>query len=622
VRRRRRGWLRFSVLFKLGVACLILYAGLGGVYYLLSLRYDLDRIGDMPERSVVYDRDGEFFSRFSGENRVVVPFDRVSNHFVNALIAREDTRFYQHLGVDPIGIARALARNLALGGIRQGGSTITQQLARNSFPLGGRNYHRKLLEAALSFRIETELTKERILECYMNRIYFGSGYYGIETACRAYFGKPASRIDLSESALLAGLIRSPTRLSPFNNLDEAITQRNVVLRRMYELGFITSAEMLEAVRSDVRIEPNRQPAAPQENWAMDTIRRELETILERNQMGGGGLSIYTSIDPGLQASAENAVRSRLESYERLPGFRHKTREESLATGSFDYLQAAAIAIDNLDGGIRMIVGGRDYDRSKFHRALLGRRQLGSVVKPFVYALAFERGLNPGQKIDDGPIKPGELPREFRNYQPANSDGIFGPMRPVGDGLIDSRNTMSVRVGMIAGLDRTADFLRRAGIHENPPRFPAMFLGAFESNLKNLTAAYTAFPNRGHSVDPWIIDRVEDASGSVVYQRKPVRRPLFPFDAAEQVSGWMAETLTRGTGASSRRLGLRRLAAGKTGTTNQFQDAWFVGFVSTLTCGVWVGFDMPKTILPGGGGSSLALPIWVDVMESPAGRRYP
>jgi len=594
----------------------------GGFYYLLSFRYDLETIGEMPERSVVYDKDGKFLSRLSGENRIVVPFDKVSNDFINALLAREDTRFYQHVGVDPIGILRALVRNLALGGIRQGGSTITQQLARNSFPLGGRNYHRKLLEAAMSFRIETELTKERILECYVNRIYFGSGYYGIETACQAYFGKPAARINLSEAALLAGLIRSPTRLSPFNNLDGAITQRNVVLKRMHDIGFISSPQMLEAMRTNIVIQANRQPAAPQENWAMDAIRRELESLIDKADLGEGGLAIYTGIDPALQAAAEHSVETRLASYEAKPGFPHASRHEAVGRGGYDYLQAAALAVDNRDGAIRMIVGGRDYSRSKFNRALLGHRQLGSMVKPFVYARAFEQGLSPRERIDDEAIRPGEIPRQYGRYQPSNSDGVFGPPRSAADGLIFSRNTMTVRVGMKAGIDPTANFMRQANLSEDPPRFPSIFLGAFESNLRNLTAAYTAFANGGNMTEPWLIDRVADSSGSVIYQRRPVRKPLLTPKSADLVSSIMEDVLTKGTGAASRSLGLRRRAAGKTGTTNQFQDAWFVGYVPALTCGVWVGFDHPKTILPGGGGSQLALPIWVDVMQSEAGRRYP
>ncbi|MFV0416814.1 MAG: transglycosylase domain-containing protein, partial [Chthoniobacterales bacterium] len=515
-RRRRMPW---RIFLKIGFACAVLWGSFALFYYLLSWRYDLDSIDQMPERSVVFDRNGNFFSRLSGENRQVLPFDKISNDFINALLAREDSRFYQHVGVDPVGIARALVRNLLLGGIRQGGSTITQQLARNSFPLGGRNFHRKLLEAALSFRIETELSKERILECYINRIYFGSGYYGIETACQAYFQKPASQINLSEAALLAGLIRSPTRLSPFNDLEASITQRNSVLKRMHQLGLITSQERLEAMRHKIVVNENLQPAQPQENWAMDTIRRKLESVLDKTELGEGGLSVYTSIDPTLQEQAEQSLANRLNKIEAQADYPHPSREESIAQKKADYLQAATLALDNDDGGILMIVGGRDYYRSKFNRALLAHRQLGSVVKPFFYAQAFTAGLSPADKIADAALNSRDIPRHYGAYRPSNADGKFGSPRAARDGLIYSRNTMSVRIGMKGGIDQAAGLVIRSNLNQNPKRFPSIFLGAFESNLLNLTSAYTAFPNRGNMVLPWIIDRVTDANGNLLYQRK-------------------------------------------------------------------------------------------------------
>ena len=607
--------------FRLAAAGLLFWGLVAGFYYLLSWRYDLREIGVMPQRSAVYDKDGEFYSRLSGENRVMVSFDQVSNNFINALITREDTRFYQHSGVDPLGIARAVVRNLLMGGIRQGASTITQQLARNSFPLGGRNFHRKLLEAALSFRIETELTKEEILEHYMNRIYFGSGYYGIETASQAYFGKPAAALNLSEAALMAGLIRSPTRLSPFNDLPASLKHRDIGLRRMHELGYIDGAQLAAALEYKIRLaEP--EPAAPQENWAMDAIRRELEEILEREGLEEGGISIYTTLDPGLQRAAQRAVNARLAEIEARPGFRHPDRAAAVAAGSSDYLQAAAIAIDNRDGAVRAIVGGRDYSRSKFNRALFGRRQIGSAVKPFVYALAFSKGLRPGDAVSDARIAPGEIPRKFGHYDPANSDGTYGGNRPAAEGLIHSRNPLTVRVGLQAGLDAIADTVIRAGIHDDPPRYPAICLGAFESNLRDLTSAYTAFANEGNQVRPYLITRITDAHGTTLYRARQVRIPLLDRPSARMTDEILEDVVRRGTAASARSYGLRRRAAGKTGTTNDTQDAWFIGFTRGLTAGVWVGFDAPKPIASGASAAQLALPVWVSIMENPAARVYP
>lgn len=607
------------VLAKLAVVTILLWSVIALLFYAWALRFDLHTISDMPQRSAIYDRDGNFYSRLAGENRVVVPFDKISNDFVNALLAREDTRFYVHHGVDPVGILRAIVRNFIAGGFREGASTITQQLARNSFPLGGKTLYRKMIEAALAYRIETELSKEEILEAYMNRIYFGSGYYGVETASRAYFGKPASRMTLNEAAMLAGLIRSPNRFSPFNDPKKAIRERDAVLRRMQKTGFITEAQMQAAIQSVTPIAAKPR-STPQDNWAMDAILRDLELVIDRDQLDNGGLKIYTTIDGTLQQKAESSVRRRIEQIEALPGFPHKPMKALMdaappSDNASPYLQAAAIAIDSRTGGIRAIVGGRDYAHSKFNHALFGQRQVGSAVKPFVYARAFEAGLKPGDPIDDNRLRAGEIPRSYGRYDPANSDNTYRGELPAKEGLILSRNTMSVRVGLRTGMDVIADTVIRAGIAPDPPRFPALCLGAFESNLKDLTAAYTVFATGGVKLQPYLIERIADADGKTIYKATRGTLPVLSPTAARMTSSLMEEVLTRGTGAKAGRLGLRHRAAGKTGTTNNYQDAWFIGFDDNLTCGVWVGFDQPRKIMAGGTGGELALPIWVDIVEA-------
>lgn len=604
---------------KILIATIAMWAFIGACYYAWSMRYDLNNIHHMDERSMVYDYMGQNYSRLAGENRVVVPFDKIANPFVNALICREDTRFYEHHGVDPIGIARAMVRNLFLGGFREGASTITQQLARNSFPLGGKNIHRKLLEAAMAFRIETELNKEEILEAYINRIYFGSGTYGIEAASQTYFGKSAANLNIPEAATLAGLIRSPNRFSPLNNPEGSVRERNTVLGRMHDLGFITQGEYDEAIATPLPAAPPTK-TSPEQNWAMDAILRELDLVLEPAQMGAGGLKIYTTIDGALQEAAEESVKTRLLQVERQPGYPHKPMENFSDAvldheKSAPYVQAAAIALDNRTGGIRAIVGGRDYDKSKFHRALFGRRQAGSVVKPFVYATAFEAGMNPDDPISDDRIQAGEIPRKFGAYDPANSDGTYRGIQSAGEGLIDSRNTMSIRVGLRAGLDKVAEKVIRAGIAGDPPRFPAICLGAFETSLKDLTAAYTVFPTGGVKLQPFLIDRVLDASGAVLYKSTRGKLSVLQPAAARATTSLLEQVVERGTASRAHELGLTGYGAGKTGTTNNFVDAWFVGFDSRLTCGVWVGFDKPRPIRPGGYGGALALPIWVDIIEA-------
>jgi penicillin-binding protein 1A len=617
-RHKKRHGLLFSLL-KIGIVTALIWSVVGACYYGWAHFFNLKEIHEMDERSVVYDHEGKYYSRLAGENRVAVPFDKVSNDFYNALISREDTRFYKHHGIDPIGISRAVVRNLFLGGFREGASTITQQLARNSFPLGGKNLHRKLIEAALAFRIETELTKEEILAAYVNRIYFGSGTYGIEAASQTYFGKPASKLNLPESATLAGLIRSPNRFSPLNNPEGSLRERNTVLGRMRDLGLITSVEYDEASASPLLAMP-RIKTSPEDNWAMDAILRELELVLEPGQMNEGGLKIYTTIDGPLQSAAEQAVRNRLQAVEAQPGYPHKPMsdfKDAVLDGekSAPYLQAAAIAFDNKSGGIRAIVGGRDYESSKFHRALFGRRQAGSIIKPFVYACAFESGIAPNESISDDRIQSGEIPRKFGSYDPSNSDGSYRGLQPLGEGLVESRNTMTVRLGMRAGLDRIANMVVKAGIAADPPRYPAICLGAFETNLRDITSAYTAFATGGVKLQPYLIDRVFDARGNVLYKSTRGRIPVINPAAARMTTSLLEDVVTRGTAARAKEFGLTGKGAGKTGTTNNYLDAWFIGFDSSLTCGVWVGFDKPRPIKPGGYGGALALPIWVDIIES-------
>jgi penicillin-binding protein 1A len=616
--RRRGSW--WGGVARLTLACLFLYAAVAGFYYVLALRYNLLELHHLPERTVVYAADGKVLGRFSGENRVVISLEDVPEHFVTALLAREDHRFYQHVGVDPVGIVRAMVRNVLLGGIRQGGSTITQQLARNSFPLGGRNFHRKLLEAALSFRIETEVSKEEILESYINRIYFGSGCYGLETASQTYFGKPASRLTLSESALLAGLIRSPTRLSPLNDSEASLRQRDSVLARLGQLGWMEEADLQAARSEPLRLNPGPRIFSA-ENWAMEMVRREMEPILRRLGLDAGGLQIYTTIDASLQQTVQQRLAQRLQEIETRSGYTHPSRAVAVESGSPHYLQAAVVVLDHRSGAVLSIAGGRDFTTSKFHRALLGRRQVGSLVKPFVYAHALRQGVDPRSRVSDERLRTEELPAAHRAYDPTNPDGEYQNNRPISDVVVFSRNPMTVRLALRAGLPGLAAMLEQAGVAQSPPVMPSLALGAFESNLRDLTAAMTVFPNGGHMVQPFVIREIAEAGGRVLYRQREVRKPLLEPKVANQVWSAMQEVMTRGTGAGSRRLGLRGPAGGKTGTTNDSVDAWFIGSLGKMTAGVWVGFDQPRTILPGAGGAQLALPLWVDVVSSPPAAPY-
>src|ERR1043166_4384529 len=630
LRRPKKPWA--NVLFRYGwkITLLLLLAGArvaGCVFYgTWAQTFDMKNVGEMPERSTVYDVDGKIYSRLAGANRLKVSLSEVSPYFIIAVLAREDTRFYEHKGIDWRGVLRALTRDVFSMSAKEGASSLTQQLARNSLPLGGRTFSRKLLEAMVALRIEREFTKQQILELYVNRIYFGTGCYGVETASQAYFGKSASKLNLSEAALLAGLIRSPNRFSPLKNPEGAAIQRNAVLDRMVDLKKITRTQAEEAKKIKVVTHPKRMPQI-QENYAMDAVQRALSLMLTQDQMDDGGLSIYTTLDPAVQNSAQDALETQLSKIEHQSNFRHPTKadykppENGEGDAAMPYLEGAVVMIDNASGGIRALVGGRDYGQSKFNRALApANRQVGSAFKPFVYAIAFSHGLLPGAAISDGPIQPGEIDGAG-NWSPANSDGTYGGTMPCSYGLVHSRNTMSVRVGQFAGLDAVQKVANDLGVAQNIPHGPATYIGSFETNLKDLTAAYTVFPNAGVRKQAYIIERIDDQQHKPIYLAAHITSQAVDPGAAWMTSEVMEDVLTKGTAASARSLGFKLPAAGKTGTTNDYKDAWFLGYTSTLTCGVWVGFDQPTTIVSRGYGAALALPVWTQVMNK-ASRHYP
>ena len=596
---------------------LIAGAALCAVYASWASVYDLHQLNVMPQRTWIYDYQGKPFSRRAGEDRVITPIDKVSKYFINALLAREDSRFYKHHGVDPVGIARAMVRNVIHLHAREGASTLTQQLARNSFELGGRNLHRKLLEAFVALRIERNCTKGEILESYVNRIFFGSGLWGVETASRAYFGKPSARLTLGEAAVLAGLIRSPNRFSPFKNLEGSLKQRDTVLDRMASLGMISQAQADQARAQPINVSATRPPGA-EDGYAMDLIEDDLSLNLDSDQLAEGGLRVYTTLDPALQKTAEAALDSELAKVEERAGYAHPKRADFHPDGpaKTPYLQGALLVLDNQSGGIRAIVGGRNYAESNFNR-VYARRQVGSTFKPFVYAAAYASGaVTPSTPISDGPIQRKEL-RTAPNWSPVNSDGTFRGVMAAEEGLILSRNTMSVRVGDRAGLDAVSKVAEDAGLG-SVPRFPAIFLGGFEARLRDLVSAYTVFPNGGVRRQPFLIEHVEDAKGHVIYRAPSLETRVLPPGVCSMVTSGLKKVMERGTGASA---DFHQTAAGKTGTTNDYKDAWFVGYTRTLTCGVWVGLDEPSTIVARGYGAALSLPIWCDVMNA-AGDHYP
>jgi penicillin-binding protein 1A len=589
---------------------------------------DLAELNRIPAISEVFDGAGQRYGRLEGEVRYVVPLAQISPFFIKALLAREDSRFSEHHGVDFSGILRAAVRNLRDGGVKEGASTITQQLARNTYDLGSDRWRRKAVEALLALRIERNFSKEQILEAYANRIYFGIGTYGIETAARACFGKSASDLTLSEAAILAGLIRSPNRLSPLKDSATALAERNQVLARMEELAMITPAEAA-AARAESVPAGKQQPPRVQANYVMDAIMRDLEILIPKSTLDQGGLKIYTTIDRRLQLLAETALEARLAAMESEKGWPHPTRAASLAavkepgaapSTESPYVQGALVAIDNETGGVLAVVGGRDFKTSPYNRALLSKRQVGSTFKPFIYAAAFARGLTPETPIDDSPIREGEVTGLASVWTPENSDGDNLGWQPASEGLVRSRNTMTIRVGEFASRGAVRDLAAKAGLGSLPD-IPSIYLGAFGATLKDVTAAYTMFPNGGVRPQPFIIDHIVDRNGRTIYRATRARLACLPRGVNYVTNAILRDVMTRGTAASAGSLGLTVPAAGKTGTTDDYKDAWFVGYTTRLTCGVWVGMDHPARIANRGYGSKLALPVWVDFVEQASEHKY-
>lgn len=613
----RGGCFRFlSTLLIAAVILAILAAcGVGVFYSVKAFAYDLDQLKEVPERTLVFDKNGEALGHVSGHgaNRLVVSADEVSQNFIQALLAREDSRFYDHAGVDYRGVVRAMIANFKSGDMDQGASTLTMQLARNAYELRERSIKRKLLEVAIAKRIERNYSKDEILAFYMNRIYFGAGLYGVERASQGFFMKPASDLTLGEGAMLAGIIRGPSLLNPFRNLEDAEATRDEVLARMIAEETITEAQATAAKAEVVTLRPPDQRLATG-SYVLQTVFDLLEDFLENpNDVKIGGLRIHTSLDSNLQKAAEKALDDHLTQIESRSGFAHPRRSAHKKGDATKYLQGAVVTLDNSSGAIRALVGGRSFGDSSYNRAYRATRQAGSTFKPFVYAVAMDRGgMLPGVYVSDDPVRidTGGGPA----WSPRNSDGTFTGLQPAAIGLIRSRNTMSVRVGLIGGLANVRNLAYSLHFGEIP-NSPVVFLGAFETTPLTLTSAYSTLPAGGINYFPYLIERIERRDGKVLFEQEPGGEQLLPNSVCWVTTDMLGKVMDEGTGRGARNAGYKAPAYGKTGTTNDYRDAWFVGYTDKLTTGVWVGLDQPRTIMDRGYGSTLALPVWTEVMKA-------
>lgn len=687
--------------------------GLGGwIGYLAHDLPDLEGLDTYAPSSItrIYDMNGQLIGEYYSERRVYVPIERIPRHLIQAVLAVEDSRFYNHFGIDPVRIAGAVWANLAKGGLREGGSTITQQLARTLFLSREKTFTRKIKEALLSLKMERALTKDRILELYLNEIYLGNGAYGVQAAAQAYFGKDVEDLNLPESAYMAGLPKAPSRYTPYTDPQGAKRRQGVVLRRMVDEGDIDWSEYQAAYAADLTFK--RPHSAEREApYFLEEVRQHLASAYGSDAVYQGGLSVYTTLDATMQEAAEKAVKEGLRSLDKRQGWRGivghvdpleidrllstapKARiRTELVSGAiyegivldvaadgvsvlveghqgriapkdmawarrrltgpdvnkdlevqrqFDpvrYLsrgdvihvgvksllpmaftleqipkvQAALVALDPQTGEVRAMVGGYDFGISQFNRALQARRQSGSAFKPVVYGAAFDKGFSPSSVVMDTPLVFHD-PTNGRVWKPENYEMKFYGAIPLREALVHSRNVATIKLLQKVGIGPVHEFARRLGITSPLANDLSLGLGSSSLGVMELTRAYAVFASGGMRVEPYSIRRVTDRNGEVFEAAEPQVQRVIPEDTAYLVVNVLEDVIRRGTGRSARVL--RAHLGGKTGTTNNFTDAWFVGASPALAVGVWVGMDDHTSLGNKETGARAALPIWIDFMKT-------
>ncbi len=572
----------------------------------------LKSLGDMAQATTILDAsDKPAFTIFK-EQRIEVPLEKISPNLIKAVISIEDQRFYDHSGVDGVRVAAAVIRNFEEGRRAEGGSTITQQLARQSFLTRDKTYRRKLQEVILAAYIEKMYDKNDILELYLNKVYFGGGLYGAEAASRGYFGKPATDLSVDEAALLAGLIQSPSTYAPTVNLDRAVARRNIVLQSMLASRAIDQATADRGKNAPVRLVNGLEISETFGLYFKEQVRRELVERFGSERAYQGGLRVFTTLDAKLQQAAETLVEKRLSEIEHRRGFKHVLRGKpgALKEGQLPaYLQGALVAMDPTTGYVRAMVGGRDFDESRFNRATQAKRQAGSAFKPFVYAAALEAGYSPATVITrlNDPIATPQ-----GGWVPEDEHSTAGSMT-LRTALRTSSNRAAVQLLNSVGIKTAVEYAKRLNVG-TPPSVPSLALGAGDVTLMSLTSGYAAFANGGIVRQPTLIRRVEDGDGKVIYQAEDKSHRAISEPTAFLMASMLADVINAGTAYRARQTGFVLPAAGKTGTTNDYNDAWFVGFTPHLVTGVWIGFDRPSTIVAGGYAGELAVPLWASFMK--------
>jgi len=688
----------------------ILIGGLAGGYLALTRGIpsidELKRSRAVPGTKIFAD-DDTVIGELKAEKGIFLPFSNIPKHMTQALIAVEDSRFFKHRGIDYIAIARALFKDIIYVSLKEGGSTLTQQLAKVVFLTPEKTLTRKLKEAALAFKIEKSLTKEEILELYLNKVYFGHGAYGVEMAARTYFGKSARHLTLAEASLIAGLVKAPGTYSPFNDLSRAKERQNIVLSRMEEEGYITGKEREAAYAQPLYLSSLRR-GAEANGYFIEYVRKYVEDTYGEEMVYKTGLKIYTTLNRSMQLWAVNAVQNGLREVDKRRGWRGalenkkgidiekelKTRDipatvvnnpgdlyaglvlkvtaneatvktrgmigklsvkdalwasrvlnksgsvtglknfsltqilhpgdvikvsikgiqnknVTLALEQEPELEGALVALEPYTGFVRAMVGGYDFSRSDFNRAVMAMRQPGSAFKPVIYAAAMDHGFTPASVIVDEPVTyPGGPKGE---WSPENYDRIYyGPTR-LREALTYSRNVVTVRLVDAMGIDSLLNFARRVGVTGEMPRNLSIALGSFSVTPLEMASIYNVFASSGMKSQPVTIKYITDGRGRVLETNEPAPEQVISLQTAFLITSMMEDVVRYGTGWRAKALG--RPVAAKTGTTNDYKDAWFVGYTPSLVASVWVGFDNARTLGSQETGGRAAAPIWTSFMSS-------
>ncbi len=600
--KKNKWWL--IILFLL-LGLVVLAAGAAAFYF--ALVFDLPRLTTLKDYhpyvvSEVYADDETLIGEFFIENRTIVPLAQMPKMLIKAFVAAEDARFFEHKGIDYWRILGAAFRNLEALEVVQGGSTITQQIAKSFFLTPEKSLTRKLKEAILAQRIERYLTKNEILFLYLNQIYLGEGAYGVGAAAKTYFGKPVQQLTLAECALLAGLPPAPNSFSPLRNPKKARERQQYVLHRMVERKMITPEQAKKAESEEIRLRPKGPKGYLEAPYVLEQVRVYIEEKYGKEMLYKGGLKIYTTLNTRLQRAAQRAVLKGLEEYEARAG---KSKGKGQVQGAF-------VALDPQTGYILAMVGGRDFSTSQFNRATQARRQAGSAFKPIVYAAALDKGFTPATIIVDEPFRYVDVPGK-EPWEPQNFDREFWGPITFRKALTFSRNVVTVKIAQTIGVDYIIQYAQNLGIKSKLEPHLSLALGAANVTLLELTSAFGVFAAQGFRAEPILITRIVDKDGNILEEVEPSAIEVISPQTAYIMTSLMQSVIQEGTGQKAKALG--RPAAGKTGTTNDTRDAWFIGYIpQNIVAGAWIGFDIEKSLGVHETGAVAALPIWLEFMK--------